>query len=202
MYLAYIGHGFSPLSLRLILNPQPKVHLSSYRRHPMSCSSTDEDPIVLIIHGHRYDVSEYADDHPGEGHNGMFLEDFDGKDVSEEFEYYHAKTLNANNRMLKMARRRGEWKKIRYLGPVDKPSSQSSGNAEKTDAKSENSEKITDSKSTNSDKDSSLASKSTKIEIKSSPKDLEIDPNDVKICETLLEDLKISRPSSTDSLPS
>ena len=37
------------------------------------------DPTVLIVRGHRYDVTAYVDEHPGEGHNDLYLEDFDGK---------------------------------------------------------------------------------------------------------------------------
>ena len=35
------------------------------------------DPTVLIVRGHRYDVTAYVDEHPGEGHND---DDWDGVD--------------------------------------------------------------------------------------------------------------------------
>lgn len=46
--------------------------------------------IVVKIHGQSFDVTEYVSQHPGEGVNDMFLEDYHGEDVTELFEYYHS----------------------------------------------------------------------------------------------------------------
>jgi cytochrome b involved in lipid metabolism len=46
-------------------------------------SGSEESRIVLTIKGKRYDVTDYAPVHPGEGHNDIYLEDWAGKDVTK-----------------------------------------------------------------------------------------------------------------------
>lgn len=36
-------------------------------------------------------MTDYAPVHPGEGHHDIYLEDYAGKDVTKEFEYFHSK---------------------------------------------------------------------------------------------------------------
>lgn len=76
----------------------------------------DEEKIILIIHGKKYDVTGYVQNHPGEGHNGIFLEDFEGKDVSDDFEYYHSSRMSDAYYILRKAERDGEYEGIVYLG--------------------------------------------------------------------------------------
>ena len=57
----------------------------------MESDDSDSDRIILTIKGERYDVTDYAPVHPGEGHTDIYLEDYAGKDVTKEFEYYHSK---------------------------------------------------------------------------------------------------------------
>lgn len=78
---------------------------------------TENEPIVVIVEGHKYDVTNY--NHPGEGHNDMYLENFDGKDVTKEFHYYHAKTIGKNMKLLEKVRNKGTHSKIVYLGKCD-----------------------------------------------------------------------------------
>ena len=56
-----------------------------------SAEDKEDERIVLTIQERRYDVTEYAPVHPGEGHNDIYLEDYAGRDVSKEFAYYHSK---------------------------------------------------------------------------------------------------------------
>ncbi|MES1920382.1 hypothetical protein MHBO_002059 [Bonamia ostreae] len=86
----------------------------------MSFSSSEDDPITLIINGHKYDVTDYINVHPGEGHNNIYLENFDKQDVTNQFNYYHKKTIQTNLKLLQRARERGCHKKIRHLGEISK----------------------------------------------------------------------------------
>jgi hypothetical protein len=71
--------------------------------------------MLIIVEGHRYEVtSEFK--HPGEGIRGMYLADFSGKDVSEDFERYHM--TNEPWEILEKAREQRKYKGIIYLGPV------------------------------------------------------------------------------------
>lgn len=73
-------------------------------------------PIILVIDGHRYDVTEF--DHPGEGINGIYLKDFHNKTVDKEMNHYH--NTDEPWEMLEEARMTGECDGIKYLGPVEK----------------------------------------------------------------------------------
>ena len=84
----------------------------------MASASSEEEKIVLTIDGEKFDVTEYAPVHPGEGHNDIYLEDFHGKDVSKEFLYYHAKK-ETTMKIVENVRKKGKHKKIVYLGKVE-----------------------------------------------------------------------------------
>ena len=72
--------------------------------------------ILLTIDGHQYDVCDFVNQHPGEGHNGIYLEDFENQNVSEEFEYYHADKLTRAREWLDKAKEHGEYNGIKYIG--------------------------------------------------------------------------------------
>lgn len=64
---------------------------------------------VLIF----FSKTDYAPVHPGEGHNDIYLEDYDGKDVSKEFEYYHSKRDKPEpQKILQRVDEKGRYKKI------------------------------------------------------------------------------------------
>lgn len=72
--------------------------------------------MVLTIHDVKYDVTDYVPAHPGEGHNDMYLEDFAGKDVTKEFEYYHSKQDKpVPQEILAKVQEKGHYKKIHII---------------------------------------------------------------------------------------
>lgn len=75
-------------------------------------------PVIVIINQHKFDVSNYIKNHPGEGINGIYLEDFDWKDASKEFEYYHGFKLEQLYHILELVIKYGEYSNIKYIGPV------------------------------------------------------------------------------------
>lgn len=76
-------------------------------------SDSDADRVVLSIAGQKYDVTDYIPSHPGEGHNDIYLEDYAGKDVTKEFEYFHSKLDKpVPQNILEKVRDRGQHKKI------------------------------------------------------------------------------------------
>jgi len=70
-------------------------------------------PTVITIEGHSYDVSGYISQHPGEGIRDVYLRSFNGKDKSEDFNYYHM--TNDPWEILEKARELGEYKGIKFL---------------------------------------------------------------------------------------
>ncbi len=78
-----------------------------------SQDSSEADRVILEISGQKYDVTDYIAAHPGEGHNDIYLEDFAGKDVTKEFEYFHSKLDKpVPQNILEKVRERGSHKKI------------------------------------------------------------------------------------------
>jgi cytochrome b involved in lipid metabolism len=76
-------------------------------------SDSDADRVILEISGQKYDVTDYIAAHPGEGHNDIYLEDYAGKDVTKEFEYFHSKLDKpVPQTILEKVRERGNHKKI------------------------------------------------------------------------------------------
>lgn len=72
-------------------------------------------PIILEINGHRYDVTNF--EHPGEGINGQYLLDFNGKNVDLELEHFH--NTNEPWEILEEARESRECEGIKYLGKIE-----------------------------------------------------------------------------------
>ena len=76
--------------------------------------------VLLAIDGEVYEVSSFVALHPGEGHNDIYLEDFADKDVSSQFEYYHADKQSKAKEWLSKARQEGEYKGIQHMKSVHK----------------------------------------------------------------------------------
>jgi hypothetical protein len=67
---------------------------------------------TLTIEGHLYEIHNFS--HPGEGIRDVWLKNYAGKNVSEEFDYYHM--TNEPWEILEKARELGEYKGIVYKG--------------------------------------------------------------------------------------
>ncbi len=82
----------------------------------MQGSESEEERVLLTVHGVQYDVTDYIPSHPGEGHNDIYLEDFGGKDVTSEFEYYHSKRDKpVPQEILTKVQEKGHHKKIHLV---------------------------------------------------------------------------------------
>jgi cytochrome b involved in lipid metabolism len=68
--------------------------------------------IIIRIDGEVYDVSKYK--HPGDGIRGIDLKDYNNKDCSEEFHYYHY--TDEPFEILEKARKLGKYNGVIYLG--------------------------------------------------------------------------------------
>jgi cytochrome b involved in lipid metabolism len=72
---------------------------------------------LLTIEGHVYKVTSKFT-HPGEGIRDQYIRNYRGKEVSEEFDYYHM--TNEPWEILEQARLKGEYKGVIYMGPVNR----------------------------------------------------------------------------------
>jgi cytochrome b involved in lipid metabolism len=72
--------------------------------------------ILLVIEGHRYDVTKFAPKHPGEGIRDTYIRYYKNKDVSDEFDRMHF--TNEPWEILEKAREKGEYNGVKYLGKV------------------------------------------------------------------------------------
>lgn len=76
-------------------------------------SHHDEQPIVLTIGGHDYDITDFS--HPGDGINDIFINKFAGQDVTIPFSHHYS---NIPTYMLEEVREKGKCHGIRYVGPT------------------------------------------------------------------------------------
>lgn len=79
-------------------------------------------PVIIVISGHRYDMTKFASRHPGEGIRGVHLKNYIegtklGKQATEDMDYH----LHSNEpyRWLEEARAGDTSKGIIYLGEVN-----------------------------------------------------------------------------------
>ena len=70
--------------------------------------------IILIIDGHKYEVSKF--NHPGEGVRDVYLRDYHQKDVTKKIDHYHM--TSEPEEILELARKHGTYQDIIYLGEI------------------------------------------------------------------------------------
>lgn len=74
---------------------------------------SSESRVILRIDGHLYDVTEF--NHPGDGFgSGLYLRDFNGKDVSREFDRSHF--TDYPFMILEKVRKLGNYNGVKYVG--------------------------------------------------------------------------------------
>jgi cytochrome b involved in lipid metabolism len=74
--------------------------------------SQKEARIILTIKDHDYDITDFS--HPGDGINDIFINAFNGQDVTIPFSHHYS---NIPTYMLEDVREKGKCHGIRYLGP-------------------------------------------------------------------------------------
>jgi cytochrome b involved in lipid metabolism len=78
-------------------------------------------PIIVTLHHHRYDVTDFIKHHPGEKPDkNRSITNYVGQDISTIFDLYHAKPTRREkaNSLLDYARELGEYHGIKYLGSL------------------------------------------------------------------------------------
>jgi len=70
---------------------------------------------TLTIEGHKYLVTTKFQ-HPGEGIRDVYIRDYDGNDVTYQFDIHHF--TNEPWEILEKARKNGEYQGVKYLGKV------------------------------------------------------------------------------------
>jgi cytochrome b involved in lipid metabolism len=80
-----------------------------------SIDPSSEQPILLTIKGHIYDVTDFS--HPGDGINDIFINKFKGQDVTIPFSHHYS---NIPAYMLDDVREKGKDHGIKYMGVAPK----------------------------------------------------------------------------------
>lgn len=74
--------------------------------------------VIVIIDNHRYDVTAFIPNHPGEKKDHG-IGNYNGQDITELFQRKHNKpTRRGAFLLLEEARKSGEYQGIKYLGPA------------------------------------------------------------------------------------
>jgi cytochrome b involved in lipid metabolism len=79
-------------------------------------------PVIVTIEGHRYDVTAFIPNHPGEKPaKNVSLAKYPGQEISQLFTEIHDAKPGRKEKargLLNQAREKGEYDGVKYLGPV------------------------------------------------------------------------------------